>query len=77
MDTPETLYANVGDDQVAYQTFGDGPDLVYSIGFLLSHVDHLWELPELARFLARLGSFCRVTLFDRRGMGASDALPAS
>ncbi|HEX9695284.1 MAG TPA: adenylate/guanylate cyclase domain-containing protein [Actinomycetota bacterium] len=77
MDVPETRYVDVGEAQVAYQTFGDGPDLVYSIGFLLSHVDHLWELPELARFLRRLGSFSRVTIFDRRGTGASDPLPAS
>jgi class 3 adenylate cyclase/alpha-beta hydrolase superfamily lysophospholipase len=77
VDSPETRYANVGNAQVAYQTFGTGPDLVYSIGFLLSHVDHLWELPELARFLRRLSAFCRVTLFDRRGLGASDPLPVT
>jgi class 3 adenylate cyclase/alpha-beta hydrolase superfamily lysophospholipase len=75
VDAPETLYASIGDSQIAYQVFGDGPDLVYSVGFLLSHIDHFWELPELARFLRRLGSFARVTLFDRRGMGASDPLP--
>ena len=77
MDIPETRYASVGQAQVAYQSFGDGPDLVYSIGFFLSHVDHLWELPELARFLRRMSSFCRVTLFDRRGTGASDPLPVT
>src|ERR671922_1571419 len=75
MDAPATRYASVGDAQIAYQSFGDGPDLVYSIGFIASHVDHIWEFPEMARFLRGLSSFCRVTLFDRRGTGASDPLP--
>ncbi|MEX2458305.1 MAG: alpha/beta fold hydrolase, partial [Actinomycetota bacterium] len=74
---PETLYTNVGDAQVAYQVFGDGPDLVYSIGYFVSHVDLLWEQPDFARFLQRLGSFARVTIFDRRGTGASDPLTQS
>jgi class 3 adenylate cyclase/alpha-beta hydrolase superfamily lysophospholipase len=75
VEAPDTLYATVGDSQIAYQVFGDGPPLVYSIGFILSNIDHFWDLPDLARFLRRLGSFARVTMYDRRGMGASDPLP--
>jgi class 3 adenylate cyclase len=59
---------------VAYQVFGQGPDLVYSAGFI-SHIDYRWEDPDYARFLNRMASFCRVILFDRRGTGASDPLP--
>ncbi|HWC32351.1 MAG TPA: adenylate/guanylate cyclase domain-containing protein, partial [Actinomycetota bacterium] len=75
MDIPETRYTNVGDSQVAYQVFGEGPDLVYSTGFI-SHVDHRWDDPGQRRFLSRLASFSRMIVFDRRGTGASDALPA-
>jgi class 3 adenylate cyclase len=39
-------------------------------------VDVAWEDPGVARFLRALASFSRVILFDRRGSGASDPLPA-
>src|SRR5947208_9942092 len=69
---PETRYAKSGDVHIAYQTFGEGPrDLVIVTGFA-SHVDLAWELPPLARFAGRLGSFARVILFDKRGTGLSD-----
>ena len=75
MQPPETQYTNVGESQVAYQVFGEGPDLVWAQG-LASHVDYRWEEPRQARFLSRLGTFARVIMFDRRGCGASDPLPA-
>ena len=75
MQPPETQYTNVGESQIAYQVFGEGPDLVWAQGFA-SHIDYRWEEPRQARFLTRLGSFARVILFDRRGVGASDTLPA-
>jgi pimeloyl-ACP methyl ester carboxylesterase len=74
VELPETRYASVGGSQVAYQVFGEGPDLVYATGFV-SHVDYRWEEPAQARFLSRLASFGRVIMFDRRGTGASDRLP--
>ncbi|MEX2459440.1 MAG: adenylate/guanylate cyclase domain-containing protein [Actinomycetota bacterium] len=74
MDVPETRYANVGDSEVAFQVFGEGPDLVVTLGLAVSHIDHLWEQPDFERLLRRLGSFSRVAIFDRRGMGASGRL---
>jgi class 3 adenylate cyclase len=73
---PETTYARVGDDRVAYQVLGDGPDLVLTLG-AFGHVDLQWEEPATALFLRRLASFSRLILFDRRGTGASDPLPES
>jgi class 3 adenylate cyclase len=72
---PETRYTNVGEAQVAYQVFGEGPDLLWAQG-LSSHIDFRWDEPRQARFLHRLGAFARVIMFDRRGIGASDPLPA-
>ena len=73
---PETDYARIGDDYIAYQVVGDGPqDLVYIAG-LTSHVDLRWDFPPMARFLERLASFCRLIMFDRRGFGASDPVPS-
>jgi pimeloyl-ACP methyl ester carboxylesterase/plasmid stabilization system protein ParE len=68
---PTTHYAKSGDVHVAYQVFGEGPDLVLSPGFV-SHIENYWDEPGLARWLNKLGSFCRVVIFDKRGTGLSD-----
>ena len=66
-----TRYAKSGDVHIAYQVFGDGPDLVMAPGFV-SHIENYWDEPHLARWLNSLGGFCRVVLFDKRGTGLSD-----
>jgi class 3 adenylate cyclase len=72
---PETKYARLGGDRIAYQVLGDGPpDLVLTPGSF-GHLDTAWEDPGSALFLRTLASFCRLIFFDRRGMGASDPLP--
>lgn len=78
MEPPQTRYALSGDgQQIAYQTLGSGPlDLVF-IGGQLTQIDLIWDLPEMERFLRRLANFARVILFDRRGSGISDPLPAT
>ena len=76
-EVPETRYVAVDDADVAYQVVGDGPvDLLYFTG-LGSHVDMLWDYGPSAAFFRRLASFSRLILFDRRGAGASDAVPNS
>lgn len=75
MIQPETRYAIVGNDRVAYQVLGEGPlDLVFSAG-QWGHVDLEWEDPAIARFLRRLASFSRLIRFDARGCGLSDPHP--
>ena len=72
MIQPETQFATVGNDRVAYQVVGEGPrDLVYTTGFS-SHLDIEWEDPGMARFFRRLASFSRLIRYDRRGAGLSD-----
>jgi class 3 adenylate cyclase len=69
---PDTRYASSGDVHVAYQVTGEGPtDMVMAPG-TASHLDLDWEWPEKADFLNRLGSFCRLIRFDKRGTGLSD-----
>jgi class 3 adenylate cyclase len=68
---PETKFAYLGGDRIAYQVLGEGPDLLFVSG-LASQVDLRWEDPSYAAFLRRLASFSRLILFDRRGTGASD-----
>jgi class 3 adenylate cyclase/pimeloyl-ACP methyl ester carboxylesterase len=73
---PETRYVRSFDGvHIAYQVVGDADlDLVLSPGFV-SHVEHSWEEPSMARFLRRLGSFSRLIVFDKRGTGMSDRIP--
>jgi class 3 adenylate cyclase/alpha-beta hydrolase superfamily lysophospholipase len=69
---PETHYVASGNVHIAYQVVGEGPiDLVF-VPSWLSHVEHLWAEPRIARMLNGLASFSRLILFDRRGTGLSD-----
>jgi class 3 adenylate cyclase len=70
--TPQTRYARNGETTLAWTAVGEGPiDLLFVPGFI-SHVEHLWEEPGVASFFARMTSFARVIIMDRRGCGLSD-----
>jgi len=72
MEPIRTRYAKNGDINVAYQVFGEGDvDLVFVPGFI-SHIENYWDEPRWAQMLRRLGSFCRVIMFDKQGTGLSD-----
>jgi pimeloyl-ACP methyl ester carboxylesterase len=69
---PETRYAKSGHVNIAFQTVGTGSrDLVLVPGWV-SNIDIFWDEPAVARLLARLASFSRLILFDKRGTGLSD-----
>jgi class 3 adenylate cyclase/pimeloyl-ACP methyl ester carboxylesterase len=71
----ETRFTRSGDVDIAYQVFGAGErDIVMTMGWV-THLEVMWELPELAYFLERLGSMSRVIIFDKRGTGLSDRVP--
>jgi pimeloyl-ACP methyl ester carboxylesterase len=71
---PPVMYARSPEGvNIAYQTLGDGPDLVFLPGFV-SHLDMWWE-PWGGRVIERLGEFARVIVLDKRGMGLSDRPP--
>jgi class 3 adenylate cyclase len=70
---PETRYAWLGQDRIAYQMLGQGPPDLVMTGAVT--IDVAWEDPGVALFLRSLASFSRLILFDRRGTGASDPPP--
>ena len=72
------MFTQLGEDRIAYQVIGAGPlDLLY-VGYgLANSVDVQWDCPPAANFLGRLASFCRVIMFDRRGVGASDPVSSA
>lgn len=72
---PETKWAKSGDFHIAYQVVGESSlDLVFMHGWI-SHIEHMWEEPRVARFLERLASFARLIVLDKRGTGLSDPVP--
>lgn len=73
MIRPRTHYALSGELAIAYQVHGSGDrDLVLLAVGTGSNIETMWDLPEAARLLERLGGFARVIRYDRRGSGLSD-----
>lgn len=71
-DRPSTKYVRNGDVAIAYQISSDGPyDVLYAPPFV-TNVELTWQIPAWAALLRRLGSFCRLIRFDKRGTGMSD-----
>jgi class 3 adenylate cyclase len=70
---PEIRYVRPGGVSIAYQVFGDGPDLLFVPGFV-SNLEYQWEFRLTSRFFERLASFARVIELDRRGTGLSDRM---
>ncbi|SDK11104.1 Pimeloyl-ACP methyl ester carboxylesterase [Bradyrhizobium sp. Rc2d] len=71
---PETQYTQTGDFSIAYQVMGSGPIDVILVPGIISHIDHMHELPGYTQFLRRMSKFSRVVTFDKRGQGLSDRL---
>ena len=71
----DTLYATCGDLSIAYQVFGEGPVELVFVGPFVSHLEVTWTLPEFKSFFDQLGTFCRVVMFDKAGVGLSDPVP--
>ncbi|MGA8302662.1 MAG: adenylate/guanylate cyclase domain-containing protein [Thermoplasmata archaeon] len=72
MEVPEVRYARSGNLRIAYEVFGTGPvDLVYG-RTAISHLELVWEEPNVARYFRELGKAARVILWDKRGVGLSD-----
>ena len=72
-DVPPVRYATAVDGaSLAYQCFGSGDVDVVIIPPFAQNIEIAWELPENRRMFERMGSFARITQFDKRGTGASD-----
>jgi pimeloyl-ACP methyl ester carboxylesterase len=78
VDIPETRYAVTEDGaHIAYQVVGKGPvDLIFVHSFV-THIELFWELASFEQLIRAVGSFARVILFDKRGVGLSDRLSSS
>ena len=69
---PETQYALLDGDHIAYQVTGEGPLDVLLVPPSGECIDLRWDWPPYVTFLEHLATFGRLIMFDRRGTGASD-----
>ncbi|MBA3764488.1 MAG: adenylate/guanylate cyclase domain-containing protein [Actinobacteria bacterium] len=75
---PRTRYVKTRDGvHLAYQVFGDGPVDILHCGVHWWHLEYQWTDAHYRAFWRRLGDLGRVVLFDKRGTGLSDRVPAS
>jgi class 3 adenylate cyclase len=72
IEPPQTHYTRSGDVNVAYQVTGDGPFDLVLVSPFASNIELMWQVPGHAAFYRRMGSFCRLIRFDKRGTGMSD-----
>jgi pimeloyl-ACP methyl ester carboxylesterase/class 3 adenylate cyclase len=72
---PKVQFVHRGDADLAYQVFGDGAtNLLYLP--MASHLEQIWQFPIVARQIERLATMSRIVMYDLRGFGMSDPLPA-
>jgi class 3 adenylate cyclase/alpha-beta hydrolase superfamily lysophospholipase len=69
---PETRYVEADGVRIGYQCFGSGKRTLIEMPGAVQNIDVIWDNAEAAAFFERLGSMCRVVLFDKRGTGVSD-----
>jgi pimeloyl-ACP methyl ester carboxylesterase len=74
-EIPDTRYARADGGAIAYQSFGEGERNLVVVFPFVSHVEMSWEHPPYGEFMDRMAEIGRVTVFDKRGNGLSDALP--
>lgn len=77
MQAPPIQYARTPHGDIAYRTLGEGPHELLLVNPMSRGIENLWDYPANAALLERLARFCRLTVFDRRGCGISDPLPAN
>jgi len=69
-------YARNREVSLAYEVFGEGErDILVTFGWVGSF-QSAWEHPAHARWLQRLASLGRVIMWDKRGTGLSERVPA-
>jgi hypothetical protein len=52
--SPDIRYVRRDGISIAYQVFGEGPDLLFIPGFV-SNLEYQWQFEPTARFFRRLG----------------------
>jgi class 3 adenylate cyclase len=76
LHVPRIRYASTPDGaSIAHLVFGKGDVPLLVLLSMPSHLEAMWDLPNVAREVERYAAFCRVVMLDYRGTGLSDPLP--
>ena len=70
-------YALAGDRHIAFQVLSDGPLDLVLINESVLPIEALGHHPMVASYLERFAGWGRLVVFDRTGVGLSDAVPAT
>jgi DNA-binding SARP family transcriptional activator/pimeloyl-ACP methyl ester carboxylesterase len=74
---PEVRYVQTSDGiHIAYQVLGHGDRDIVLVPGLMSHLELVWEDPQMAAFYRRLAKLGRLIMFDKRDTGLSDRAPS-
>lgn len=73
---PPIHYARTSRGDIAYRATGEGPLDVVLVSPMSRCIEAMWDYPAHAALLGRLAGLGRLIVFDRRGCGISDPLPA-
>lgn len=73
MDISDIRFASSDGVHIAYQQYGEGPDVVL-IPPIVSNIELGWEEETWRRLREHVGRHVRVTEFDKRGIGCSDPI---
>lgn len=74
---PPIRYIRSRHGDIAYRVMGEGPASLMLVNPMSRNVELLWDYPPWAELLAQLAQGRRLIVFDRRGCGISDPLPAN
>ncbi|WP_442869305.1 alpha/beta fold hydrolase [Bradyrhizobium sp. CCBAU 11357] len=74
---PKTRYARSGELSIAFQVAGSGPIDITLVNGSISHLELVYELPNVVKNVQRFARFARVIGFDKRGQGLSDRVPGA
>ena len=74
---PPIRYIRSKHGDIACRVVGEGPATLLLVNPMSRNVEMLWDYPAWAALLDRLAQGRRLVVFDRRGCGISDPLPAN
>jgi pimeloyl-ACP methyl ester carboxylesterase len=73
---PRVRFATASDGvSIAFTTLGEGPPLVLMPAILFSHLEKMWQVPELRAGIEQLAKRWTIIRYDNRGCGLSERSP--
>jgi pimeloyl-ACP methyl ester carboxylesterase/AraC-like DNA-binding protein len=69
-----TNYVRSKDKSIAYTSIGQGENVLIMVNGWVTNIEENENLPGMSQWLDDISRFCKVILFDKRGVGLSDRI---